>query len=161
MDEQEPSNLEPWRELDDLDICWGVEHGRSLEETAMLLCRTREEVRKRMRDLGPAHNGTNWLTKRPIPLFKGDNPDCPARYLQEIKKEKRIISREYAKWPTITCRPRSFKIAWRAVIGGSSATTKMAGSRSWFFSGPNARERAIRYADHHYRDFEEVSLVPY
>ena len=29
------------------------------------------------------------------------------------------------------------------------------------FRGPNARERAIRYADHHYRDFEEVSLVPY
>jgi hypothetical protein len=54
MDEQEPSNLEPWRELDDLDICWGVEQGRSLEEAAMFLCRTREEVPERMRDLGLA-----------------------------------------------------------------------------------------------------------
>jgi hypothetical protein len=51
MDEQEPSNLEPWSKLDDLDICWGVEHGRSLEETAMFLCRTREEVRECIRDL--------------------------------------------------------------------------------------------------------------
>ena len=29
------------------------------------------------------------------------------------------------------------------------------------FSGPNARERAILYADRHYGDFEEVKLTPY
>jgi hypothetical protein len=29
------------------------------------------------------------------------------------------------------------------------------------FSGPNARERAIRYADGHYRDFEEMNLAPH
>ena len=29
------------------------------------------------------------------------------------------------------------------------------------FSGPNARERALRYADRHYGDFEEISLAPY
>jgi hypothetical protein len=28
------------------------------------------------------------------------------------------------------------------------------------FSGPNARERAIRYADHQYSDFEKLSLAP-
>jgi hypothetical protein len=44
----------PWSEIDDLDICWGVEHGRSLEETTDFLCRTREEIRTRMRDLGLA-----------------------------------------------------------------------------------------------------------
>jgi hypothetical protein len=42
MTESEPPNLNtdtPWNEMDDLDICWGVEHGRSLEETADFLCR--------------------------------------------------------------------------------------------------------------------------
>jgi hypothetical protein len=29
------------------------------------------------------------------------------------------------------------------------------------FSGPNARERAIRYADRHYRDFEETAAALY
>jgi len=29
------------------------------------------------------------------------------------------------------------------------------------FSGPNARERAIRYADRQYGDFAEVSYPPY
>jgi ABC-type phosphonate transport system ATPase subunit len=29
------------------------------------------------------------------------------------------------------------------------------------FSGPNARERAIRHADRHYGDFEEVILASY
>ena len=29
------------------------------------------------------------------------------------------------------------------------------------FSGPNARERALRYADRHYGNFQEVSLEPY
>jgi hypothetical protein len=29
------------------------------------------------------------------------------------------------------------------------------------FSGPDARDRAIRYADRQYGDFEEVSLAPY
>jgi len=29
------------------------------------------------------------------------------------------------------------------------------------FSGPNARERALRYADGQYGNFQEVSLGPY
>ena len=29
------------------------------------------------------------------------------------------------------------------------------------FSGPNARERALRYADRQYGNFEEISLDPY
>ena len=29
------------------------------------------------------------------------------------------------------------------------------------FSGPNARDRALRYADRQYGYFEEVSLAPY
>jgi hypothetical protein len=29
------------------------------------------------------------------------------------------------------------------------------------FSGPNARERALRYADRQYGNFQEVSLAPY
>jgi hypothetical protein len=29
------------------------------------------------------------------------------------------------------------------------------------FSGPNARERAIRHADRQYGDFEEISLARY
>ena len=29
------------------------------------------------------------------------------------------------------------------------------------FSGPNARERAIRYADHQYGDFVEARYTPY
>jgi hypothetical protein len=29
------------------------------------------------------------------------------------------------------------------------------------FSGPNARDRAIRYADRQYGDLEEISLAPY
>jgi hypothetical protein len=55
MGEEETANLNtdtPWSEMDDLDICWGVEHGRSLEETADFLCSTPEEIRQRMRDLG-------------------------------------------------------------------------------------------------------------
>jgi hypothetical protein len=57
MNQSEPPNLStdtPWSEIDDLDICWGVEHGRSLEKTADFLCRPREEIRARMRDLGIA-----------------------------------------------------------------------------------------------------------
>jgi hypothetical protein len=43
MTESEPPHLNidtSWSEMDDLDICWGVGHGRSLEETADFLCRT-------------------------------------------------------------------------------------------------------------------------
>jgi hypothetical protein len=29
------------------------------------------------------------------------------------------------------------------------------------FSGPNARERALRYADRQYGNFEEIQLEPY
>jgi hypothetical protein len=57
MTESEPPHLNidtPWSEMDDLDICWGVGHGRSLEETADFLCRSRAEIRARMRDLGLA-----------------------------------------------------------------------------------------------------------
>ncbi len=34
------------------------------------------------------------------------------------------------------------------------------GAEVAIFGGPNARERAIQYADWRYRDFEEVSLAP-
>jgi hypothetical protein len=40
MTELEPPNFNtdtPWNEMDDLDICRGVEHGRSLEEAADFL----------------------------------------------------------------------------------------------------------------------------
>jgi hypothetical protein len=36
-----------------------------------------------------------------------------------------------------------------------------AGCEIAIFSGPNARERALSYADHQYGNFEEISLAPY
>ena len=69
------------------------------------------------------------------------------------------------KWPsegvrcgTIFCAPRS-SIAWpedwrvecEVEDGGIEVT---------IFSGPNAHERAVRYASCQYGDFEEVALTP-
>jgi hypothetical protein len=55
MGEEETPNLNtdtPWSEMDDLDLLWGVGHGRSLDETADFLCRTQTEVRSRLREFG-------------------------------------------------------------------------------------------------------------
>jgi hypothetical protein len=37
----------------------------------------------------------------------------------------------------------------------------MAAAEVAISSGPNARDRAIRYAERQYGNFEEISLVPY
>jgi hypothetical protein len=60
MDEPDPSeqpNLNtgtPWSEWDDQDIRWGLDHGRSIEETADFLCRTPSEIRQRIREIAEA-----------------------------------------------------------------------------------------------------------
>jgi hypothetical protein len=40
--------------LDDADIRWGVDHGRSVEETADSLCRTQAEIRQRIAEIAEA-----------------------------------------------------------------------------------------------------------
>jgi hypothetical protein len=84
----------------------------------------------------------------------------PAQYLHWIEKAKRIISREYADDRRLPAgqvfRDRVTRGDWRVECEDEDGGIEVA-----IFSGPNARERAMRYADHHYRDFEEVSLVPY
>jgi hypothetical protein len=44
----------PWSEWDDSDIRWGLDHGRSIDETADFLCRTPSEIRQRMREIAEA-----------------------------------------------------------------------------------------------------------
>ena len=48
--------------------------------------------------------------------------------------------------------PAIWRVEWFDDDGGCEVA---------IFSGPNARERAIRYADRQYGRFEEVSLSPY
>ena len=50
-DHSEQPNLNtdtPWNEWDDRDIRWGLDHNRSIEETADFLCPTQSEVRQRI-----------------------------------------------------------------------------------------------------------------
>jgi hypothetical protein len=47
--------------------------------------------------------------------------------------------------------PGDWRVEWIDDDGGCEVA---------IFSGPNARERAIRYADRQYGSFEEVSLSP-
>jgi hypothetical protein len=60
MDDPDPSeepNLNtgtPWSPWDDQDIRWGLDHNRSIEETAEFLCRTRSEIRQRIREIAEA-----------------------------------------------------------------------------------------------------------
>ena len=44
----------PWNPWDDDDIRWGLEHNRSIEETARFLCRTPSEIRQRIREIAEA-----------------------------------------------------------------------------------------------------------
>src|SRR4051812_23389077 len=44
----------PWSSWDDEDIRWGLDHNRSIEETANFLCRTPSEIRQRIREIGGA-----------------------------------------------------------------------------------------------------------
>lgn len=44
----------PWSSWDDADIRWGLEHDRSLEETADFLCRTPSEIRQRTCEIAEA-----------------------------------------------------------------------------------------------------------
>jgi hypothetical protein len=44
----------PWSEWDDADIRWGLDHGRSIKETAEFLCRTPSEIRQRIREIEEA-----------------------------------------------------------------------------------------------------------
>lgn len=49
------------------------------------------------------------------------------------------------------------------VVPGDRRVEKMdedGGIEAAIFSGPNARERAVRYADRQYGDFEEITLEP-
>lgn len=41
-----------WSEIDDYDITYGVEHGRSVAETANFMCRSEAEVAGRIEALG-------------------------------------------------------------------------------------------------------------
>src|SRR5689334_3884124 len=41
----------PWSTWDDEDIRWGLDHNRSVEETADFLCRTPSEVRQRIGEI--------------------------------------------------------------------------------------------------------------
>jgi hypothetical protein len=60
MDDPDPSeepNLNtgnPWSSWDDQDIRWGLDHNRSIEETANFLCRTPSEVHQRIREIAEA-----------------------------------------------------------------------------------------------------------
>jgi DNA-binding Lrp family transcriptional regulator len=60
MDQPDPAeqpNLNtdtPWSEWDDSDIRWGLDHGRSIEETADFLCRKPSEIRQRIREIEEA-----------------------------------------------------------------------------------------------------------
>jgi hypothetical protein len=56
-DRSEKPNLNtgtPWSPSDDDDIRWGLEHDRSIEETADFLCRTPSEIRQRIREIAEA-----------------------------------------------------------------------------------------------------------
>jgi hypothetical protein len=56
-DPSEEPNLNtgtPWSPLDDEDIRWGLDHNRSIEETAIFLCRRPSEVRQRIREIAEA-----------------------------------------------------------------------------------------------------------
>jgi hypothetical protein len=48
--------------------------------------------------------------------------------------------------------PGDWRVEWVDDDGGVEVA---------IFSGPNARERALRYADRQYGNFQEVSLEPY
>jgi hypothetical protein len=57
VDPSEEPNLNtgtPWSPWDDEDIRWGLDHKRSIEETADLLCRTPAEIRQRIREIAEA-----------------------------------------------------------------------------------------------------------
>ena len=55
MDEEPNHNTgTPWSLWDDDDIRWGLDHGRSIEETAQFLCRTPSEVRQRIEEIADA-----------------------------------------------------------------------------------------------------------
>ncbi|HEY2484796.1 MAG TPA: hypothetical protein VGI36_06585 [Candidatus Binataceae bacterium] len=56
-DRSDDSNLNtgtPWNSWDDQDIRWGLDHNRSIEETADFLCRTPSEVRQRIDEIAEA-----------------------------------------------------------------------------------------------------------
>jgi hypothetical protein len=44
----------PWSEWDDRDIRWGLDNGRSIEETADFLCRTPTEIHQRIHEIEEA-----------------------------------------------------------------------------------------------------------
>ena len=44
----------PWSGWDDVDIRWGIENGRPIEETADFLCRQPSEILERMREIAEA-----------------------------------------------------------------------------------------------------------
>jgi len=46
---------EPWSEGDISDLTNEIAHGRTMAETASLLCRDEDEVRQKARELGLVH----------------------------------------------------------------------------------------------------------
>jgi hypothetical protein len=44
----------PWRPWDDDDIRWGLDHNRSIEDTADFLCRSPSEIRQRIQEIAEA-----------------------------------------------------------------------------------------------------------
>jgi hypothetical protein len=55
MDEEPNLNSgTPWSPREDDNIRWGIDHGRSIEETADFLCRTPSGVRQRMNEIAEA-----------------------------------------------------------------------------------------------------------
>jgi hypothetical protein len=56
-DHSEEPNLNtgtPWSAWDDEDIRWGLDHNRSIEDTADFLCRTPSEIRHRIAEIAEA-----------------------------------------------------------------------------------------------------------
>jgi hypothetical protein len=43
---------EPWSEMDISDLTKEIAHGRTIAETASFLCRDKDEVRDKMKELG-------------------------------------------------------------------------------------------------------------
>jgi hypothetical protein len=77
MDEQPNLNTgTSWSEWDDSDIRWGIDHGRSIEETADFLCRTPSEIRERMTGRGRIALETYRDARAAMALIREAIEDC-------------------------------------------------------------------------------------
>jgi hypothetical protein len=72
----------PWSSWDDQDIRWGLDHDRSIEETANFLCRTPSEVRQRIAEIAEADEIGD-------PSLLGDRMTCRDRVSLETYRDAR------------------------------------------------------------------------